>query len=291
MAQQQKLDKTERYSLGSPQLLIGDPTVADGKGMTDYGQIPEAVITVTPNVYSASDVGGHQQAGATYGKGVDISVDLTLYDFQEAGVATFIEGASQPTEEFEITSIDDSNDEIEVDDTNDDLSSMLEAGDMVLLPDDLTNSGPFFVEGEVTHSSGTTTIPVESSLQSETLSGSPMLTFFYDMLTFGTNTRKLALPTVCLIPSENRNAGSIIDQSNWWIPAAVNTSDVAFSYVEGDGEDANESYEPSLMSHLRKYDQSGMLLPQQIRKGMKAAPSVIDSGLGWSLPSSLRDNP
>ena len=101
MAQQQKLDKTERYSLGSPQLLIGDPTVADGDGMTDYGHIPEAVITVTPNVYSASDVGGHQQAGATYGKGVDISVDLTLYDFQEAGVATFIEGASQPTEEFE----------------------------------------------------------------------------------------------------------------------------------------------------------------------------------------------
>lgn len=291
MTRQQKLDRTERYSLGSPQLLIGDPTVQNGDGMTDYGQIPEAVITVTPNVYSASDVGGHQQAGATYGKGVDISVDLTLYDFQEAGVATFIEGASQPTAEFEVTSINDTDDEIEVNDTNDDLTGLLEAGDMILLPDDLTNSGPFFVEGEVTHSSGTTTIPVESSLSSETLSGSPMMTFFYDMLTFDTNTRQLSLPTVVLIPSENRDASSIIDQSNWWIPAAVNTSDVGFSYVEGDGEDANESYEPSLMSHLRKYDQAGMLLPQQIRKGFKASPSVIDSGLGWSLPSNLRDFP
>jgi len=290
MTRQPKLNKRETYRLGSPQLLIGDPTVANGEGMTDYGQIPEAVVTVTPNVYSASDVGGHQIANATFGKGVGVSVDLTLHDFQVAGVATFIEGANQPTKEYEVTAIDEANDEIDVNDSNDDLTSRLEPGDMVLLPDSMTNSGPKFVEGEVTHSSGTTTIPVEEDLQSETVSGE-MLTHFYDALTFDTNTRKLALPSLCLIPSENRAASSVIDESNWWIPAVVNTSDIAFSHVEGDGEDANESYEPSLMSHLRKYDQSGKLLPNGARKGFWGSPSIIDGGLGWSLPSTLRDLP
>ena len=289
MARQPQLDKSTNYSLGAPHLLIGDPTTADGEDMMDFGQIPEATLTVTPNVYSASDVGGHQQADATYGKGVDINIDVTLYDFQEPAVATFLEGASNPTAEYEITAVDEANDQIELDDADDELTALLEAGDVVLLPDGLTNGGVQYVEGEVTHSSGTTTVPVEADLSSGTVSGE-MATIFYDAATFETSTRKLDLLTACLIPRANiRDERPVIDTPCWWIPAVVNNSEIAFPYIEGDGEDSNESYNPTLMSHLRRFDQAGQLLPSNLRKGFKASPSVVGGGLGWSLPSTLRD--
>jgi len=290
--QQPKLDRQEQYRLGAPHLLIGDPTIANGDGMMDFGQIPSATVTITPSVASASDVGGHQQAAATYGRGARASVDLEVNDFQAGALSTFIEGASQPTKQFGITAINDTADPptIEVSDSNDDLSGRLEPGEVVLVDRDLTNGGSQVVAAEVTHASGTTTIPVEGSLQSETISGSPQLTFFYDGVLFETVQRKLELPTLCLIPNENRNASSIIDASNWWFPAVINKNELTLANTDTEGEDANESIEPSMMAHLRKFDQAGTLLPSGARKAFKLSPNDLPgASLTWSLPSTLRD--
>jgi len=289
---QPQLDRQEQFRLGAPHLLTGDPTIPNGDGMMDFGQIPSATVTITPSVASASDVGGHQQASATYGRGARASIDLELNDFQAAALATFIEGASQPTKQFEITAINDTADPptIDVNDTNDDLSGRLEPGEVVLVDRELTNGGSQIVAAEVTHSSGTTTIPVEGSLQSETLSGSPQLTFFYDGVLFETVQRKLELPTMCLIPNEYRKSSSIIDEPLWWFPAVINRSELTMPNTDTEGEDANESIEPSMMAHLRKYDQSGAILPSGARKAFKLSPNDIPGGnLTWSLPTPLRD--
>jgi len=240
----------------------------------------------------ASDVGGHQQASATYGRGARASVDLEVNDFQAGAMAMFIEGASQPTRQFEITAINDSADPptIDVDDADDEVTGLLESGEVVLIDRDLTNGGSAFVDGQPSHSSGTTTIPVEGPLDSETLSGSPQLTVFLDGVLFETVQRKLELPTLCLVPNENRNADSIIDASNWWFPAVVNTDELALANSDEEGQDANESIEPSMMAHLRKYDQAGTLLPSGARKAFKLSPNdVPNSNLAWSLPPKLRD--
>ena len=287
---QPDLDRQEVYRLGAPNLLIGDPTVAEGDGMVDFGQIPEATVTLTPSIASASDVGGHQQAEGTYGRGVRASIDLMLNDFQAPALATFIEGAQQPTQQHEITAISDGSGEIEVSDTDDELTGLLEVGDVILLDRDLTNGGTAVVAAEPSHASGTTTIPVEETLESETISDTPQLTVFIDGLLFETVQRKLELPTLCLVPNENNGAASIVDEPNWWFPAVVNRSDLTIPNTDSEGEDANESIEPTMEAHLRKYDQAGTLLPSNARKAFKLAPKDVPGvDLTWSLPPTLRD--
>jgi len=292
MNQQPQLNQREQYRLGAPHVLLGDPTIPEGDGMMDLGQIPEANITITPSLASASDVGGHQQASATYGRGVRASVDLMMNDFQAAVLARFIEGGTQPTEQYEITAINDtaSPPTIEVNDTDDDLASRLDEGDVVLADRELTNGGSHVVAGDVTHASGTTTIPVEGPLQSETISGTPQLTFFFEGVTFETTQRKLELPTMCVIPNEYRKSNSLIDEPLWWFPAVVNSSDLTMANTDTEGTDANESIEPTMEAYLRKYDQSGTLLPSNVRKAFQLSPNDVQGAeLTWSLPTPLRD--
>jgi len=291
---QPQLDRGEEYTLGAPHLLMGDPTQANGEGMMDFGQIPEATVMITPSVATASDVGGHQIAEATYGRGARASIDLVLNDAQAAALAALVEGATQPTETFTITSINDTADpaEFEVDDSNDDLTGWLEVGDVIAVDDTSSNDGTYVVAAKPTHSSGTTSIPVEESLSSETISGSPTVTHFHDGLTFDTNERKIDPPTAVIVPNKYRESSSIIDEPLWWFPAVVNRSEVSFPMTDSEGEDANETYEPSLSALLRKYDQAGTLLPQQVRKAFKLSPNrVAGATLGWSLPTPLRDVP
>ena len=53
----------KEYALGAPSVLIGDPTEANGAGMYDLGQIPQAIVRISQSKSRARDVGGHPAGG------------------------------------------------------------------------------------------------------------------------------------------------------------------------------------------------------------------------------------
>lgn len=83
----------KEYALGAPSVLIGDPTEANGAGMYDLGQIPQAIVRISQSKSRARDVGGIPQAAGAFDRGVRAQVELQIYDVQAEVLAELLSNA------------------------------------------------------------------------------------------------------------------------------------------------------------------------------------------------------
>ena len=276
-------NKTElkQLQLGTCDIVIGDPTVADGAGMLPIEAIPSCTVEITPSMQMGQITGGHQLARATYSRGVRAGVSATLYDVQNTVLGTLLDDAEQPTEMYSVTAV--TADSVAVDDPNADLANEIEPGNVFNIDGSDSNDGTYTVISVTDDGTGTTTITVEETLAAgDTQMGD--LIQFVDGLLFRTETRKLVPATLCVIPRNLRE--NAIEKPCWWFPRVVVTEFGGLPFNDNEGEGANEEIDVTFKPLQAETDQSGVLLPEGAKKVFKLAPGrVPGADLAWSLPS------
>ena len=264
----------KEYLLDAPFFTIGDPTVAGGAGMVDFGQVPSATVTLTPSKAYAADVGGHPQAAGAYDRGIMAEIGVELFDAQNLILHSLIGALSWKS--FAITAVDTTAGTFGVDE---DLTSRVESGDTIIVEGSTGNDGEYTVSS-VSYTAPTTTITVNESVSDSTADG----TLAVEGGSLDINTRFQDVParTIALIPSDEKS-GAITSDLVWWGVACDDQDLGDFVYADNEGEGATESYNVNFRCLRAETDQAGTALIDGQKKIFRGQP---DSAYTWSLPSA-----
>ena len=263
---------TKKYILDAPYVCIGDPTVANGAGMLNLGQVPSATITLNPSKSRATDVGGHAQASGAKDRGIMAQAAVEFFDIQHAILQTMLAAADYHRRA--ITAVDTTAGTFGVDA---DISNKLAVGDSIEVVGSTGNDGTYTVSS-VTYSDPTTTITVEETVADATADGEVVLVD--GGIEFSTTYQPVTPRTLAIIPS-GAKAGAIDSDDVWWVVAADDSDLGDLTWNDSEGNEANNSVTATFEALMAEEDQAGTALRDGIKKIFNAAP---DADLGWSLP-------
>jgi len=265
----------EQYAIAAPTVLIGDPTVPNGDGMVDLGQIPAATVNPNPTKAMGTEVGGHNLASEVYDRGVQPNVSLTINDTHAVVIAALMSQAEIPNFKESITSVDTTADTVTI---AGDYTAYLSTDETIKIVGSTGNDGTYTV-ASVSLSSGDTVIAVDEAIGDSTADGEVRL--IQEGATFPNDVRVNERYTVCIIP--NGKEQNAVDKGGvWWLPAVAVEGLNSIVYDDSAGEDAQNPFEVEVAALRAKQDQSGDQLPKGAQTIFSRSPGLVPR-LSWSI--------
>lgn len=260
-------------------VLVGDPTVANGAGLTDLGMVQSVQVSPNPSKAHGSIPGGHQLASNTVDRSIQPEITVTIDDLQATVFARLFDNATREAASSPVSSVTSATPSVS---TSEDISDTISAGDFITISGSTGNDGTYTVA-----SVSTTTITVEEPIDDSTADGT--VTSFIDGMMFETEVQRMDPPTLVAIPAALDGKTGAINNPAWWFPAVATTGGGDFTQEDSEGEDANSQSDFTLTSLYREQDQAGTQLPSTIRQGFFAPPDQIPGvDLSWSLPADYQ---
>jgi len=265
----------EEYAIAAPTVLIGDPTVPNGDGMVDLGQIPSASIALNPTKAMGTEVGGHNLANEVYDRGLEPMVTLTINDTHAVVIAALMSQAEVPNYKESITGVSTTNDTVTI---SGDYTAYLSQGEEIKIVGSTGNDGTYTV-ASTSLSSGDTVISVDQTIGDSTADGEVRL--IQEGSTFQNDVRVNKRYTVCIIP--NGKEQNAFDKGGvWWIPAVAVEGLNSILYDDSEGEQAQNPFEVEVSALRAVKDQSGDLLPKGAQSFFSRSPGLIPR-LEWTI--------
>ncbi len=272
----------ESYQIAAPYVFIGDPTVTDGDGVLEVGQVPSVSISMNPSKQMASDVAGHQQAAATFDRGVNPEITITLADVQARVITAMMSAAEIPEHEAQITAVDDSADTVTV---SGDASGLLATGEIITVVGSSGNDGDYTVESaSYDDANDETTITLKEALSDSTADGK-VIGFIEGML-FGSGIQKVDPPSLIVVP-KGKEQNAIERAGVYHFPAVVDTSVGDFMWEDADGEDANNEVDFTMSALQRHQDQAGVEYADGAQVVHTVPPARLPNGHDHDLPGQF----
>jgi hypothetical protein len=280
------LKADETYQIAAPYVFIGDPTVSDGDGMLEIGQVPSASISMNPSKQMASDVAGHQQAAATFDRGVNPEITLTLADVQARVTTALMSAAVIPEHEESITGVDDGAGTFTV---GGDVSGLLATGEIITVTGSTGNDGDYTVDS-VSYDSNNdeTTITVQESVPDATADGK--IIGFIEGQLFQSGIQKIDPPSLIIVP-KGKEEHAIERAGVYHIPAVVDTGIGDFMWEDADGEDANNEVDFTMTALQREQDQDGVDYADGAQVIHTVPPGRLPNGHSHDLPGDFGQSP
>jgi len=267
--------------ISAPYVLIGDPTTDGGTDMLDLGQIPSATIAPGTSKAMGSTVGPQQLADQVFDRGPRPEVTLSLFDAQQRALAAVMSTAVLPDFSSPITAVDTSAETVTVES---DVTSLVEAGDVVTITESTGNDGDYVI-ASLSYDSGAdeTTITVEGDITGSTADG--RVIGFQAGSLFRSGVRASHVPTLVVIPPQRRDHA--IDQHGvFWVPGVTATDLSDLQWEDADGEDANNEVDVTLTALEVQEDQAGAPIQDGAQLMFTVPPwKHPDEPLDWHLPS------
>lgn len=276
------LKADETYQIAAPYVFIGDPTVSDGDGVLEIGQIPSASISMNPSKQMASDVAGHQQAAAAFDRGVNPEVTLTLADVQARVITALMSAAEIPDHEASITAVDDSADTFTV---GGDVTGLLATGEIITVTGSTGNDGDYTVDSTSYDSNNDETdITVKENVPDSTADGK-IIGFIEGML-FQSGIEKIDPPSLIIVP-KGKEQNAIERAGVYHLPAVVDTGIGDFTWEDSEGEDANNEVDFTMTALQREQDQDGVDYADGAQVIHTVPPARLPNGHDHDLPGDF----
>lgn len=268
------------FAMVAPYVLLGDPTVTDGEGMLDVGQIPAAALSLGQSKQMASRIGPQQSAEHVWERGARPEVTLTLHDHQKRIIAAMFASAIVPDFAQTITAVSTTNDTVTVES---DVTSFVSAGDVVTIDDSTANDGDYVIASLTYDSTAEeTTITVEGSIADSTADG--RVIGFQEGSLFRSGIRATDIPSLVVIPA-SKEENAIDKPGVYWLPGVTTTDAGDLSFSDGEGEAANEQTDFTLLGLEVAEDQAGDPIQKGARRVFSIPPwKLPETPLDWHLP-------
>jgi hypothetical protein len=276
-----KAGSNRELVISAPYVLIGDPTTDGGTDMLDLGQVPSATIAPGTSKAMGSTVGPQQLADQVWGRGPRPEVTLSLFDAQQRALAAVMSTAVLPDFSAAITGVDTSGETVTVES---DVTSLVEAGDVVTITESTGNDGDYVIKS-LSYDAGAdeTTITAQGDITGSTADG--RVIGFQEGSLFRSGARASHVPTLVVIPPQRRDHA--IDRDGvFWLPGVTATDLSDLQWEDADGEDANNEVDVTLTALEVQEDQAGAPIQDGAQLMFTVPPwKHPDEPLDWHLPA------